>query len=199
MGCHGLFVCTPPRTKVAFFLARKRRFLQKMEATPNPSPTTFETPAEEFQPTINAVNGGDNKSEANDELGVESSTAKKGTRNATTTIQEPSQVVERTLYDILGATPEDTKAELKRKYVVLAKQTHPDAVRDGSSSDIEFSQIAAAYKVLSDPKQKRRYDRRLKAEAFSRELQELAGGFAEKAAPQVQNMLDTVAVPFLRR
>lgn len=105
------------------------------------------------------------------------------------------------LYDILGASPDDSKAELKRKYVFLAKQTHPDASRDGSElrTDLDFSEISAAYKVLSDPKEKRRYDRRIQAEAFSKEIQEFAGDVADKAAPQVRDILDTVAMPFLRR
>jgi hypothetical protein len=41
--------------------------------------------------------------------------------------------------------------------------------------------------------------RKLKAEAFSEELQELVSKFSEKAAPQIRDILDSVAVPFIRR
>jgi hypothetical protein len=67
----------------------------------------------------------------------------------------------RSLYEILGASPTDSRSDLKRKYVALAKQTHPDAIRGSSAIEAthDFSEIAAAYRTLSDPKQRKRYDR----------------------------------------
>lgn len=70
------------------------------------------------------------------------------------------QNTNKTLYDILGATPADSKEELKKRYTTLAKLCHPDATRGAVVSiDLDFSAISSAYRVLSDPKQKLRYDR----------------------------------------
>jgi hypothetical protein len=67
----------------------------------------------------------------------------------------------RTLYDILGASKDDSKTEIKRKYILLAKLSHPDATRGSSTlrSDLDFSEIAAAYRILSNTKERKRYDR----------------------------------------
>ena len=115
-----------------------------------------------------------------------------------------------TLYDILGASPDATRSELKQKYVALAKMTHPDAkLRNGNGSDsttttattaaatqYDFNDIATAYKILSDNKQRRRYDRSIQAEILT-----------EQIASAVQNhpiteltikAIGTFAVPFFR-
>lgn len=70
----------------------------------------------------------------------------------------------RTLYDILGASKNDSKSELKQKYISLAKQSHPDAtggksLTESSDKRLDFSEIASAYRILSDPKERKRYDR----------------------------------------
>jgi DnaJ-domain-containing protein 1 len=76
---------------------------------------------------------------------------------------------ERTLYDILGTTPTATKEELKRQYIKLAKCTHPDAIISQQRSDpnayisCDFSEIASAYRVLSNPLERKRYDRTLQS------------------------------------
>jgi curved DNA-binding protein CbpA len=111
-----------------------------------------------------------------------------------------------TLYDILGASPNASRMELKQKYVALARMTHPDAQRIASSQDkseesssttpYDFNDIATAYKILSDSKQRRRYDRSLQAEALT-----------EQIAMAVQNhpiteltikAIGSFAVPFFR-
>jgi curved DNA-binding protein CbpA len=105
-----------------------------------------------------------------------------------------------TLYDILGASPNATRAELKQKYVALAKMTHPDAQRAAPTSDVspryEFSDIARAYRILSDPKERRRYDRSIQAELLT-----------EQIASAVQNhpiteltikAIGTIAIPLFR-
>jgi DnaJ domain len=81
----------------------------------------------------------------------------------------------RSLYEILGASPEATKAELKQRYVALAQKTHPDAIRHQSgrsgsrgatlppNHSVDFSEVAHAYRILSDPLLRKRYDRELYA------------------------------------
>jgi hypothetical protein len=74
---------------------------------------------------------------------------------------------ERTLYDILGAVPTATKEELKRQYIIMAKLTHPDALisrqRNGSNNEMfpDFAEVAQAYQILSDPMERKKYDRTL--------------------------------------
>jgi curved DNA-binding protein CbpA len=97
----------------------------------------------------------------------------------------------RTLYEILGASSQDTRVELKRRYVVLAKQLHPDATMGTTSSTStnttafptapSFSEIAEAYRILSDTKSRRRYDRKLQAQAISLEIQKFASDVTERA------------------
>lgn len=98
---------------------------------------------------------------------------------------------ERSFYDILGASPKDSHDELRNKYTALARQTHPDAmngkltVPGSSSGPPEFTEIAAAWQVLSDPKERLRYDRQLRAEEFT----DVLGGLFETT-------LNT-AIPFM--
>lgn len=118
-----------------------------------------------------------------------------------------------TLYDVLGATGKETRSELKKLYVELAKRYHPDSARSGggghrgaeaydddddgrSGLSSDFSEIAAAWRVLSNPKQRRRYDRTLRAERFSEDLAHFADDIIGKHAVPV---LEKVAIPFLRR
>ena len=79
----------------------------------------------------------------------------------------------RTLYDILQCDMSATRSEIKRSYITLAKETHPDALlQNGVLNDKEaekkFNEIARAYKILSDPTERRRYNRELKAKGMSK-------------------------------
>ena len=98
------------------------------------------------------------------------------------------------LYEVLGASPTDTRQQIKRKFIVLAKQTHPDAAPEDDNSD-RFSEIANAWKTLSNEKTRKRYDRTLKAEKLVDEMERLA----DVAVPAVNNVMEKVAFPFLRR
>jgi curved DNA-binding protein CbpA len=64
------------------------------------------------------------------------------------------------LYKQLGLTPSASAAEIKSAYRRLAMQYHPDRQKDGKSPDANrFKDINQAYRVLSDPNSRRRYDR----------------------------------------
>ncbi|KAL3788386.1 hypothetical protein HJC23_009192 [Cyclotella cryptica] len=84
-----------------------------------------------------------------------------------------SPIQTQTLYDILQCSPTASRSEIKRSYLSLAKETHPDALlQNGITYNLEaeqrFNEIARAYKILSDPTERRRYDRELKAKGLSR-------------------------------
>ncbi|MCU0526487.1 MAG: J domain-containing protein [Elainella sp. Prado103] len=63
-------------------------------------------------------------------------------------------------YDTLEVSPTASQAEIKQAYRRLAKQFHPDSNQDVKSHD-QISRINLAYEVLSDPHQRRTYDRQL--------------------------------------
>jgi DnaJ-class molecular chaperone len=63
------------------------------------------------------------------------------------------------LYDILGVPPTATQQEIESAYRRLARQWHPDVSTEPIAATENFKAIARAYEVLSDPEQRRRYDR----------------------------------------
>mmetsp|Transcript_16265 Transcript_16265/g.21282 ORF Transcript_16265/g.21282 Transcript_16265/m.21282 type:complete len:498 (-) Transcript_16265:151-1644(-) len=99
----------------------------------------------------------------------------------------------KTLYDVLGAKPIETREELKKRYTTLAKICHPDALitrkKNGEDNTEvpDFNEIASAWRVLSDKKQRKRYDRSLRAEEFSENVLSWVGDFAKQAAPAVES------------
>ena len=129
-----------------------------------------------------------------------------------TTTSSPSQKKKRTLYDVLEGHPDMTRAELKKQYVKLARVSHPDAIRQrqqqqqqdevgnnestapstSSSSSYDFTEIAAAWEILSDKKQRQRYDRSLQAEQFAQQVETWAGR-------NIQPFVTSVAIPFIRK
>jgi len=63
------------------------------------------------------------------------------------------------LYARLGIKRGATDAEIKKAYRSLAKQLHPDANKDNPKAAERFSQVTAAYDLLSDKDKRARYDR----------------------------------------
>jgi hypothetical protein len=108
----------------------------------------------------------------------------------------------RTLYEILGAPATATRAELKKRYIELAKISHPDSQISSdatTSQDVDFNEIAQAWRFLGDTKLRKRYDRELRAQAFTESAQRFTNANLERAAPAVASMMDKVAAPFFRR
>lgn len=62
-------------------------------------------------------------------------------------------------YQVLGVPPDCTKAELKKHFYTLSKESHPDLNPNDSKASDRFSQISESYSVLSDPEKRRIYDR----------------------------------------
>jgi len=63
------------------------------------------------------------------------------------------------LYQRLGLKRGASEAEIKKAYRSLAKQLHPDRNKDNPKAAERFSQITAAYDLLSDKDKRARYDR----------------------------------------
>ena len=65
----------------------------------------------------------------------------------------------RDYYEVLSVSRTATDQEIKSAYRRLAVKYHPDKNPNDASAEEKFKEAAEAYSVLSDPEQRRRYDR----------------------------------------
>jgi curved DNA-binding protein CbpA len=70
----------------------------------------------------------------------------------------------KTLYDLLGARPDDDADALRAAYRRAAKAHHPDLHAGDPYAAIRFRRIAEAYEILRDAEQRATYDRLLRFE-----------------------------------
>ncbi|NQU29125.1 MAG: DnaJ domain-containing protein [Anaerolineae bacterium] len=61
-------------------------------------------------------------------------------------------------YEILGVAPSAEKKVIKQTYRQLAKEYHPDVNPGNDEAEEKFKTINEAYQVLSDAKQRKKYD-----------------------------------------
>jgi DnaJ-class molecular chaperone len=62
-------------------------------------------------------------------------------------------------YSTLGVARGASEAEIKKAYRSLAKELHPDKNKDNPKASERFSQVTAAYDLLSDKDKRARFDR----------------------------------------
>jgi curved DNA-binding protein CbpA len=63
-----------------------------------------------------------------------------------------------TLYDLLGALPNDDAEGLRNAFRKAAKATHPDINPDDPDASLRFRQLVRAHDILSDVEQRATYD-----------------------------------------
>ena len=105
-----------------------------------------------------------------------------------------------TLYDILQCPPTATRVELKRSYLQLAKETHPDALLQ-AGEDIapdKFVEIAQAWEILGDSQLRRRYDREIRAKGVSTKAGSMFESFVMGAAKRMDEALSKAEDQFER-
>ena len=77
-------------------------------------------------------------------------------------------------YDTLGVAENATPEMIKKAYVALVKEFHPDHAGANEDKQQEYNErllkIMAAYEVLSNPESKAAYDQE-RAEIFSAEIE----------------------------
>ena len=61
-------------------------------------------------------------------------------------------------YEILGVAPNADKKDIKQTYRQLARKHHPDVNPGNKEAEEKFKTINEAYQVLSDEKQRKKYD-----------------------------------------
>jgi hypothetical protein len=66
-----------------------------------------------------------------------------------------------TLYDLLGALPDDNAEGLRTAFRKAAKTTHPDLHPDDPEAALRFRQLVRAHDILSDAEQRATYDQLL--------------------------------------
>jgi DnaJ-like protein len=66
-----------------------------------------------------------------------------------------------TLYDLLGALPDDDAEGLRVAFRRAAKATHPDTNPDNPDAALRFRQLVRAHHILSDAEQRATYDQLL--------------------------------------
>src|SRR5256885_7844087 len=66
-----------------------------------------------------------------------------------------------TLYDLLGALPDDNAEGLRTAFRKAAKATHPDLNPDNPEAALRFRQLVRAHDILSDDEQRAAYDQLL--------------------------------------
>jgi tetratricopeptide (TPR) repeat protein len=66
-----------------------------------------------------------------------------------------------TLYDLLGALPDDDAEGLRVAFRRAAKATHPDINPDNPDAALRFRQLVRAHNILSDAEQRATYDQLL--------------------------------------
>jgi curved DNA-binding protein CbpA len=75
-----------------------------------------------------------------------------------------------THYDVLDVAPDAAPTEIRKAYLALARQYHPDFHTDAgaaarAANEREMQRINDAWSVLSDEQRRAAYDRSLRAEA----------------------------------
>jgi transposase len=74
----------------------------------------------------------------------------------------PDGIAPKTLYDLLGARPDDDPDALKNAFRKAVKEHHPDLRRDDPDASLRLSGIVRAYAILRDVRERAAYDQALK-------------------------------------
>ena len=66
---------------------------------------------------------------------------------------------DQTHYQVLGVDPSISHSDLKKRFYVLSRETHPDLHPNDPDANTRFQSISESYSVLSNPDKRKKYDR----------------------------------------
>ncbi|RAL45170.1 hypothetical protein DM860_014580 [Cuscuta australis] len=78
---------------------------------------------------------------------------------ATRSIHGTASMSARDYYEVLGISKNATGSEIKKAYLGLAKQLHPDVNKNDPGAATKFQEVQKAYEVLKDDEQRQTYDK----------------------------------------
>ena len=119
-----------------------------------------------------------------DDESVHNNEGKQSTASSAKRRKKKPRLPEKNLYDILGANQSMSRQDIKRQYITLAKEYHPDSA--GPEYVDRFDEIARAWDVLSDSTARRAYDRELAAEKFKEDIVQKASAVANEYGPSAR-------------
>lgn len=71
-------------------------------------------------------------------------------------------------YAVVGVSPTATSQDIKKAYIIKARQLHPDVNTDDPDAAEKFVDLQVAYQVLSSPRKRSDYDLLLRPEQEQR-------------------------------
>lgn len=79
----------------------------------------------------------------------------------------------KTLYDRLGVTPQASQKAIQQSFFRLVKKLDPYNPDNQSNADarLQYFAVQDAYRVLSDPEARRKYDRSLQMQSPTKRVQ----------------------------
>ena len=98
----------------------------------------------------------------------------------------------RTYYELLGVAPDATTAAIRKAYLRLASQLHPDR-NPAADASARFAEVATAYNVLADPERRALYDAQLRPGAEDPVPIRLPRSIVDPAQALVANTLHATA------
>jgi len=94
--------------------------------------------------------------------------------------------LQRNYYEVLGVPQEATTDQIRKKYRELARQWHPDVVKDKGLGQRVFSQINQAYRILGDAERRAQYNSTLAATKASSNGTSTNGTSGNGSSPAAQ-------------
>jgi tetratricopeptide (TPR) repeat protein len=102
-----------------------------------------------------------------------------------------------TLYDLLGALPDDDADRLRAAFRKAAKASHPDNNPDDRDAPHKFRRIVRAHGILGDERQRATYDWLLAVVDQQRGLDSKRNTFASEARSLLPNAIAGAAIAFV--
>ena len=100
----------------------------------------------------------------------------------------------KTLYDLLGALPDDDADELRTAFRKAAKANHPDNNPGNPEASEKFRKIVRANAILSDGQQRAAYDRLLVVARQQQERKPKRSTFSRLAADAIVSAIVSIVL-----